>query len=299
MTRFYLVFIGLFFFSNLNAQSEQTDLRLYLWDFEDKSGTLNKLSKEITKEFEQEFINQSCFTILERRNIATLRQHITNELTLREVEEIPKELKNKLKLKGADGIILGEIVYDNESANYTIWVNIVIFDSSKKVQSFDLNKPKLKVKEIRTEEIRKLVNKISIDLDCNNPKPFNKYSISGNLKPIIPSNPWRPKPAQTAGFIVGGGTLLASLLTKILSNKSYDMHTTATDPAEKKMLYDKAVRLNNISINTFYASIPVLSGAVLWYGIDGLRKSKIRSDIQTDNYNVTTMYHQIGITINF
>jgi len=287
MQKFYLTFTVILLFSNLYLNA-QTDLSLYLWDFEDKNGKLlNQRSKEITKEFELEFINLKCFTVLDRRDIATLKQHINSEVALIELEEIPKELKAKLELKGADGVILGEIVYDYESADYTIWVNIVMFNGVKKVANFDLNQAKLKVKELRVKKIIELVNKISGDLGCSIP-------INRKIQPIP-----KPNTAQTAGFIVGAGALVTSLITQLLSDRFYKMHETVTNPVKSMEYYDKAFRYKNIAIYTFYAGAPIFSGTGLWYGIGGLKNSKNNSSMQSNNYNDITMQHQIGITIKF
>lgn len=258
---------------------------LYVSEFTYDNGD-HKLAKNTTREFESEIINLSCFTILERRYNADLFKHLTDE------DRLIGNMKNTLQRKGADGIIFGKIIEDVNGDFFTVEVSIVLFNGEKlfshgiDVVRDDLNNPRT-----RREKLKELASLIAAK------KKFKcDYFPSPQPSPI---NPWKPKPTQAAGFIVGGGSLLASLITKVMSDKSYDMHKTATDQAEKQRLYDKAVRLKNISINTFYVGVPVLSGTGLWYGIGRLNNSKNRIDSQPINNKPIVMQHQIGIIIYF
>lgn len=290
MNKLLWLFLSVFLLSTFQLTA-QKKLKVYVWDFVDKNGGNNKLVDQLTEEFEEHLVKLKKYTVLYRTKFADLAAHIKNEEAIQELNDIPFEIKRNLKLIGAEAVFFGTVEDNYDSGNIIVRVSLQSFDSEiLAIESVEFSrglkfndKPR---REKMNEVVMKFLKQIPPPVDDNiiiNPNP----------------NPWKPSTAQTISFAIGAGVLATSLIAQLRSNRFVEMHETATDPAKSMEYFDKAFRLKNLAINTFYVGIPILSGTGLWYGIGGLKNSKNNKSIQPNNYNEITMQHQIGITIKF
>ena len=84
---------------------------VYVWDFKDQDNKSSKLLKALADDVESALTQCPECVVLERRNFATLSEHVTNE---KEIEKVSNEIKNAFGTKAAKVVVFG--VFSNDEA---------------------------------------------------------------------------------------------------------------------------------------------------------------------------------------
>ncbi len=138
-------------------------VRCYVWDFAMRDGTRNKLTRQLTIEFEEKLTRKKICTVLERRNYARLIAHRDNERGILRLEGISKASLDTLKAYDANTVVFGEVYDDINSGSYKITITFQSFDNTKSVWSVSLRRGLINDAGSRETAMEELVQLIAED----------------------------------------------------------------------------------------------------------------------------------------
>ncbi len=102
---------------------------VYVWDFVSHHEKNDKLTTNLTNEFEAALISTKCCDVLERREYYNVIAHIKNEgFTMEGVSDTAKQ---NFKTIGANGVIFGKIYDEVENDEVKISMTLQSFDGRK------------------------------------------------------------------------------------------------------------------------------------------------------------------------
>jgi hypothetical protein len=158
--------------------------RVYIWDFDDRTGKNPKLTERITKAFEEALIQARCFQVLERRQFDKLLAQSRNEKAISDLNDISKKSLGEVKrITNAQIVILGEVDDDVDSGQFKITVSLQRFDSPKEaVESIKLLRGRINDSEIREQAMRDLVKKICDRYNTAQPPPSSESQADSTLR---------------------------------------------------------------------------------------------------------------------
>jgi hypothetical protein len=137
------------------------NLIVYVWDFSTLDGKKNKLTINLTNEFEEALIQSKQHLVLERRDYAGLISQKDNEKAILNIEGVTPTTVNNLKAHQANAVIFGKVYDDVESGQIKVTVIVQKFDGLKLTQqSIYLSRGLRYDAESRNKAMQELVNKI-------------------------------------------------------------------------------------------------------------------------------------------
>ncbi len=138
--------------ASVSANSADS-LSLYVWNFRNDSGLA------CTRMFETAMWARKCCTFLNRSEIGFLLERIKDE------RELTGEVKESLRLKGADGVIWGTEVFNDVYGQATISIKAVLF-SDVKISDQDtiVEREELLRPESRKRIMEELAEEVSKDI---------------------------------------------------------------------------------------------------------------------------------------
>ena len=124
------IFLILTFLCTFSAYCQNLDsLKVYVWDFTTNEREFNGLTMNFTEEFEESLSQICTFEILERRNYDWLNARFTSERELANLEDIPANILDSLKLIQANAVFFGLVKDDINEGTITVTVKLLSFDS--------------------------------------------------------------------------------------------------------------------------------------------------------------------------
>ncbi len=120
----------LFFISLMFGHLAAQETTVYVWEFFTRDNKNNDLTKAFTEDFESALVDAKCYTVLNRRNYASLVAQQDMEKEIRSVDDVSEETKSEFRTKAARQFIFGEIFDDVESGEIRITVTFQAFNGS-------------------------------------------------------------------------------------------------------------------------------------------------------------------------
>jgi hypothetical protein len=127
---------------------------VYVWDFSDRDGKEDDLTRSLTEEFEEALIKTDCCTVLQRRTYARIFQQRENEKSILSLSNLSRSTVQDLEAKEANTVVLGQVHDDTKSGQLKISVSFEKFSgliektASVYMAKYDVNNPKKRVAAI-------------------------------------------------------------------------------------------------------------------------------------------------------
>lgn len=145
----------------LQANGQDSKVKLYVWRFTADKANLDGLADKLTGEFEEALVKSRCFLVLERRDYAALARRAENEKMIGILPELSSQSQTELRIARAQIVVFGKIVHDVESGEFKVTVSFQRFDSTKQsVESIRIKQGVINDAESREQAMKYLVNKI-------------------------------------------------------------------------------------------------------------------------------------------
>jgi hypothetical protein len=206
------------------ARGQDSQARVYVWNFTADKTELNDLADKLTLEFEEALAQSNCYQVLERRDFPQLIKHATNENEISSLSELSRGAQQELRMSKAQIVIFGKVLHDVKSGEYRVSTSFQRFDSTKEVSSIRIRQGRIDDAATREQAMRDLIGNLCSSSASSDSTTKN---VSGT----------QPQPTQTMSIDTHFFTF--KLLKCSVSGQSIicDLQITSNDRDKELIIY--------------------------------------------------------------